>query len=207
MMIRHKNTTLVKTYALCWVSLQLRWWFSSFLFWTLGKGSHVTVELDMGHLCFLWTLRREKGCWSTSAECPKQFGVSMPMDAIDRSGFGMLIVIFWWAGKISDLDLFYRVFKLIFDWGHQAATGEVCKAIIWISHWFAMQPSEDLMRMGDYMDGFDMVIHFRLCSSFYFMGLQMSTKQLILRPSNNWEKPWSISCPIGSLAWTTRLWS
>lgn len=141
MMIRHKNTTLVKTYALCWVSLQLRWWFSSFLFWTLGKGSHVTVELDMGHLCFLWTLRREKGCWSTSAECPKQFGVSMPMDAIDRSGFGILIVIFWWAGKISDLDLFYRVFKLIFDWGHQAATGEVCKAIIWISHWYAMQPS------------------------------------------------------------------
>lgn len=108
MMIRHENTTVAKTYVLCCVSLQPQLVVFSipilissrknWVVWLLFKGSHVTVELNMGHLCFLWTLRREKGCWTTSAECPTQFGVSMPMDAIDRSGFRILKVIFWWAG-------------------------------------------------------------------------------------------------------------
>lgn len=38
---------------------------------------------------------------------------------------------------------------------------------------YNLQYLEGLMPMGDYMDGFDMVIHFRLRSSFYFMGLQI----------------------------------
>ena len=159
----------------------------------------------MGHLCFLWTLRREKGCWTTSAECPKQFGISMPTDATEIE----VDFAFWWGGKISDLDLFYQLFNLTFDWGHQAAT---C-----FEHNLGMLKEKFAKRLFESLTlchttfSIWMVLTwwftFVSAVSFYFMGLQMSTKQLIFQPSNHWEKPWSLSCPIGLLTWTTRLWS
>lgn len=123
----------------------------------------------MGHLCFLWTLRREKGCWTTSAECPKQFGVSMPTDATEIE----VDFAFWCGGKISDLDLFYQLFNLTFDWGHQAAT---C-----FEHNLGMLKDKLAKRFFEsltdrpynlqYMDGFDMMIHFRICGFILFHGL------------------------------------
>ena len=53
---------------------------------------------------------------------------------------------------------------------------------------YNLQYLEGLMPMGDYMDGFDMVFHFHIGRSFCFMGVQMSTKQLIFQPPNHWEK-------------------